>query len=549
MTPGRRQHLPERALLRLPTGATRTARARGAMGAGVRVARPMMLALPATAALLLTVVQPAAMGGGSTSSITSSSSSTSSSTSTSSTSTSTSTSSAGGCRWDGVGHDFFSYNESNSLGTTASGSNEREMDTSCCRQCRDRPGCTFWVRSTTDNHCWLKSNFSRFGVNPQRRGNFLGSPPPLPPPPGPRPLPNPTQVTVFEAGMGGFTCFRIPSIVQTANKTLLAFAEARVESCADHNAAAIAMRRSTDSGHSWSAFRVLDGNSSTRRGTPSAVPLDSGEVFLTYVKWPFDPKRFGVGLRKSTTDGNDWTAESDLSAELRSASPGKGLLSRFCATVREIRDFNREIYGTNRESVTVYTDAGRISPSPDSGLQLQSDPARLLIPFHNTVVLSTDMGRTWQATHSFVASDVGESAVADLGGGEVLLNARSMNHEVKQGRAVSRSTDGGLHWGNVTFDHALVGTSCQGSIAAFGGAVYVSYQDSKVERERLTIKRSTSGGRTWSSSLLVQPSRSAGYSSLVKGTVKDDAHGGILFELADGSAVGSIAFALYKLGF
>jgi sialidase-1 len=444
-----------------------------------------MLALSATAVLLLAALQ-----------------------------STTGSSSADGCRWDGIGHDFFSHNESNSLGTTASGSNEREMDTSCCRQCRARPGCTFWVRSTTNNHCWLKSNFSHFGVNPQRRGNFLGSLPPVPPPP---PLPtNPTQVTVFEAGMGGFTCFRIPSIVLTANKTLLAFAEARVESCADHNAAAIAMRRSTDHGHSWSAFQVVDGNSSTRRGTPSAVPLDSGEVFLTYVKWPFDPVRFGVGLRKSTGgSGNDWTAESDLYAELRSASP----------------------------------DAGRISPSPDSGLQLRSDPARLLIPFHNAVVLSTDSGRTWQVAHSFVASEVRESAVADLGGGEVLLNARSMNHEVKQGRAVSRSTDGGLHWSNVTFDHALVGTNCQGSIAAFDGVVYVSYQDSKVERAQLTIKRSTSGGRNWSSSLLVQPGRSAGYSSLVKGTVRDDAHGGILFEMADGPAVGNIAFALYELGF
>eukprot|EP01052_Picozoa_sp_SAG31_P041758 SAG31_NODE_6420_length_2026_cov_2.119875_2_plen_93_part_00 len=29
------------------------------------------------------------------------------------------------------------------------------------------------------------------------------------------------------------------------------------------------------------------------------------------------------------------------------------LLSRFCATVREIRDFDREKYGTNRESVNL----------------------------------------------------------------------------------------------------------------------------------------------------------------------------------------------------
>eukprot|EP01052_Picozoa_sp_SAG31_P028650 SAG31_NODE_2784_length_5092_cov_10.113158_4_plen_92_part_00 len=29
------------------------------------------------------------------------------------------------------------------------------------------------------------------------------------------------------------------------------------------------------------------------------------------------------------------------------------LLSRSCATIREIRDFNREIYGANRESVCI----------------------------------------------------------------------------------------------------------------------------------------------------------------------------------------------------
>jgi hypothetical protein len=70
-----------------------------------------------------------------------------------------------------------------------------------------------------------------------------------------------------------------------------------------------------------------------------------------------------------------------------------------------------------------------------------------------------------------------------------------------------------------------------------------------VEREQLTIKRSRTGGRNWSTSLLVQAGRSAGYSSLVKGAVHDDAHGGVLFELAAGKVVGSIAFALFPLEF
>eukprot|EP01052_Picozoa_sp_SAG31_P007599 SAG31_NODE_364_length_16841_cov_7.005256_3_plen_227_part_00 len=38
---------------------------------------------------------------------------------------------------------------------------------------------------------------------------------------------------------------------------------------------------------------------------------------------------------------------------IRQKKLGKGLLSRFCATIREIRDFNREIFGTNRESVCI----------------------------------------------------------------------------------------------------------------------------------------------------------------------------------------------------
>eukprot|EP01052_Picozoa_sp_SAG31_P012735 SAG31_NODE_751_length_12354_cov_14.018605_2_plen_224_part_00 len=42
---------------------------------------------------------------------------------------------------------------------------------------------------------------------------------------------------------------------------------------------------------------------------------------------------------------------------LQLAGAGKGLLSRFCATIREIRDFDREMYGTNRESVCIHKES------------------------------------------------------------------------------------------------------------------------------------------------------------------------------------------------
>ena len=133
-------------------------------------------------------------------------------------------------------------------------------------------------------------------------------------------------------------------------------------------------------------------------------------------------------------------------------------------------------------------------------------------------------------------SAVGESAVADLGGGELLLNARSMNHEVTQGRATSRSTDivGRPRATSATTARLWARTAKARSLPLTAQSTS-RFRLRWSERERLTIKRSSTGGRNWSAaSLLVQAGRSAGYSSLVKGPVRDDAHDGILFELAAG---------------
>ena len=55
-------------------------------------------------------------------------------------------------------------------------------------------------------------------------------------------------VTVFEKGKDGYACFRIPAIVQTRSGTLLAFAEGRKLSCADHGWNDLVMKRSTEKG-------------------------------------------------------------------------------------------------------------------------------------------------------------------------------------------------------------------------------------------------------------------------------------------------------------
>ena len=90
---------------------------------------------------------------------------------------------------------------------------------------------------------------------------------------------------VFEAGMGGIACFRIPAVVQTADaSTILAFAEARYGSCSDGATHALATRKSSDGGKTWSDLGFAVGNSSYMVGNPTAVALANGSVALVYVK-------------------------------------------------------------------------------------------------------------------------------------------------------------------------------------------------------------------------------------------------------------------------
>ena len=72
---------------------------------------------------------------------------------------------------------------------------------------------------------------------------------------------------VFQAGQGGYESYRIPCLVATAKGTLLAFCEARGAK-GDWGAIDLVMRRSSDSGATWSARA----RSPTSRGRIEKTP-------------------------------------------------------------------------------------------------------------------------------------------------------------------------------------------------------------------------------------------------------------------------------------
>merc|ERR1719345_140311 len=147
---------------------------------------------------------------------------------------------------------------------------------------------------------------------------LLGAAPPAPPSPGVDIL-----STVFYKGLGGISCFRIPSVVQTTKGTLVAFAEARFGSCSDGAVHELATRRSTDSGQTWSKIATAVGGADNFVGNPDAVATKSGKVMLVYVK--HSPKcegdcGIGNAMVVSDDDGVTFGAPIDLSKAFGKAS-------------------------------------------------------------------------------------------------------------------------------------------------------------------------------------------------------------------------------------
>lgn len=315
--------------------------------------------------------------------------------------------------------------------------------------------------------------------------------------------------TVFKEGDAGTSCYRIPAVVKTAAGSLVAFAEARHGGCGDSGTHEIAFSRSADDGKTWSPAAFAVGSGTFPVGNPWPIALRDGGVVLVFVNHTHGSAGVGPsnGVVISSDDGVSWGPSIDVGAG----------------------------FGKARGAM----------PGPGTGVELES--GRLIVASHMGAYVdvyisySDDGGHTW-ATSESVFSKMDEPTVADLGNNELLLNMRHRG-EKSYGRGVARSKDGGVTWSDLTYDSGLKGPVCEGSLAHIGSSVYFSNPMS-TSRNHLTVRKSDDGGLTWPTTFEIQSGSSAGYSSLVKGTVGDDSTGGILFE---STVTGNINFGTFPL--
>jgi sialidase-1 len=342
----------------------------------------------------------------------------------------------------------------------------------------------------------------------------------------------PSLSEVFTAGEGAYHTYRIPSAILTPKGTLLAFAEGRRAGAGDAGDIDLVLRRSHDSGRTWTPIQVIGDNGPNTFGNPCAV-VDR----RTGTIWLLTTQNRGTDREKDIIAG---TSEGSRTVwAMRSQDDGATWSAPVEITSRvKARDWTWYATGPG---VGIQTRSGRIV--------VPGNHAEAKTGIHRShVFFSDDGGKTWTLGAS---SDAGtnESQVVELADGGLLLNMRNHPPKPENFRMIARSTDGGRTLSAAVPDRALVEPPAQASLLRFSSAGtedrnrLIFANPASTARERMTVRLSYDEGLTWAISRVLHEGPSA-YSSMV---MLPDRSIGLLFERGDRSPYERITFARFTL--
>lgn len=131
-------------------------------------------------------------------------------------------------------------------------------------------------------------------------------------------LSSPPLVDVFTGGSGGYACYRIPALVVVPGGELLAFAEGRKFTCADHDWNDIVLKRSFDGGRTWSALQVVYGESKPLKHVTIGNPAPVWDAHTKTLFLPCCRNNQDVLLLNSTDMGKTWSQRPvDITAQVK----------------------------------------------------------------------------------------------------------------------------------------------------------------------------------------------------------------------------------------
>jgi sialidase-1 len=310
---------------------------------------------------------------------------------------------------------------------------------------------------------------------------------------------------LFKSGEDGYSCFRIPAIITTNNGTLLAFAEARKNSCGVAGDIDLVIKRSFDGGKTWTKMSIVWDDAGNTCGNPApVVDRKTGNIILL----------------------STWNLGSDHESQIinGTSKDTRRIFVLFSGDEGSSWSKAREITSDVKKPDWTWYATG-----PCNGIQMRSGKyeGRLVIPcdhieagsrkYFSHSIHSDDGGLTWKTGGTTPTDMVNESTVAELPKGILMLNMR--NYTSIRVRQISTSKDGGETWSDIKGDTALIEPVCQGSLIWYdrkGRKPFLAFSNpaSQKSRTNMTVRISFDKGKSWKMKNVLYEGPSA-YSNLV----------------------------------
>ena len=354
-----------------------------------------------------------------------------------------------------------------------------------------------------------------------------------------------SQSPVFSAGDDGYHTFRIPALLPVGSGVLLAFSEGRRFGRGDSGAIDLVLKRSTDSGATWSALQVVWSDGSNTCGNPCpVVDTRTGRILLPMT----------------------WNSGQDNGRDLHSGTGSDTRRVFLTYSDDDGRNWSsaREITGQAKRP-----DWWWYATGPGVAIQIRNGEysGRIVVPANHSsekdgyaahAMLSDDGGENWRMS-SVIAPACNESQVVELADGRLMMSSRnqSFTNEERTGyRAIAFSADGGETWTPPQPDAHLGDPQVQASLIRYSwpdkddpGRLLFSNPAPPVSRERgqrirMTVRSSLDDGRTWPVGRLIHEGPAA-YSSLAR---LHDGSVGLLYEAGSEGPYEAIQLARFSLG-
>ncbi len=334
------------------------------------------------------------------------------------------------------------------------------------------------------------------------------------------------QTDLFYQGMNDVPVYRIPALAVTKSGVVVAVCDARADRGQDlPNDIDLVMRRSFDSGETWSDVQVISDFGAQGGGDPSLlVDRNTGRLWCFFVYAPD-----GVGVKTSQPGVDGDTFQLML---IHSDDDG--------VTWSEPRNINADVKDPAWEAA--WTSPGR---------GYQDREGRLYFPLsrksgdalYSHFIFSDDGGKTWH-----MGGPAGEYTeewmLVQRKNGDLLANMR--NNRQENHRYVAVSKDRGKTWDAAQPHKGLIEPICQASLLWYNDESkeqLLFSNPASTKRERLTIRLSRDEGVTWPVSRVLHEGPAA-YSCLA---ILPDGQIGILYERGDETPYQKVTFARFPL--